>query len=104
MSTNGTKPIELITSNVTYDILEKMNAVEALIDQLPGKRAVKPCDVADGFARSLLCQIAHLGAMHAVLKALEALGAPSSEDEIWARLEAAKEQQRRECGEIATTN
>lgn len=101
---SGTKPIELITSNVTYEILEKMGEVEKLIEATGGKREIKPCDVADSFARSLLCQISHLGAMHAVLKALEALGAPSSESEIWQRLEAAKEQQRRECGASPITN
>jgi hypothetical protein len=97
--TSSTKPVELIVSNVTYEILEKMGEVERLLQATGNKRQIKPCDVADGYARGLLCQIAHLGAMHVVLKALEALGAPSSESEIWARLEAAKEQQRREsCG------
>lgn len=97
--TNSTKPIELIASNVTYDILEKMGELEKFIQATGQKREIKACDVADGYARSLLCQISHLGAMPIVLKALEAIGAPSSESEIWARLEAAKEQQRRECGE-----
>lgn len=104
------QPVELIVANCTHDMVERIDAGADLAEQakkvLPSDQV--ECKIRDaavqGFARHLLCQIAHRATDHVVRKALAALGAPHEDDHIWARLEAARDAQNREAGESTTAN
>lgn len=114
---SGSKPLELIIANVTHELVEDMgdkknlgNVIANIFkDKAPPEirdkmEAQRKCAATESFARNLLCSISHNAALPVVLKALAAMGAPAAEDEIWARLESAREAQRREAGEQPQAN
>lgn len=105
-------PVDLIVANTTHETLgaieEAQDAIakisEAIQQTNPGMimPEFNPKDeqFVESYARQLLCNIAHRATLGVVRKALAALGCPSESDEIWARIDAAREVQRREA-EIA---
>jgi hypothetical protein len=106
------QPIELIATNAAHEIAERLDmlkgAEQALSDFLLKTTGEKLSEadarnaIANGFAEKLLCSIAHNGSKATVRKALAAIGAPHEDDEIWQRLEAAREAQRREEAQVKT--
>lgn len=107
-------PVDLIVANTTHEMVafleQNEDATSALTnvlgeilpglkDKLPQFDAKKD-HYAEEYARQLLCNIANQATRGVVLKALEAIGAPSVDSEIWARIDAAREVQKREA-EIA---
>jgi hypothetical protein len=104
------QPVELITATTAHEIVEKLNEsgdtadkILGLIERVGGKEQRQKgeqeikCKAAELFAERLLCQIAHNAAPHIIRKALAALGCPHEDDEIWGRIEAAREAQKREA-------
>ncbi len=104
------QPVQLIVANATHEIAEAVDnitkAKAAASDAIEGLTGQK-FDFANhdlrqaivkGFAERLLCQIAHNADPRIVRQALAAIGAPHEDDEIWNRLEAARDAQRQEAG------
>lgn len=83
------KPVELVVTNTLYDALETVSGVgkqvpssvyEKLVDQLLNG------DGGEVVTRRLLCEIAHGTSISTVLKALAAVGGPSTIDEVTRRM------------------
>lgn len=109
-----TTPVDLIVANTTHEMvafLEQAEGATTAVSDLVGKLMpgikdklpqfdAKKEHYAEEYARQLLCNVAHQATRGVVLRALEAIGAPSADSEIWARIDAAREVQKREA-EIA---
>lgn len=96
-------PVELITTNLAHQYVAQIDVAERIAKSLhndeertAGLKDVR-CAAIEGFARTLLCKVAHNANEAVVRKALHALGCPAEEDEIWQHLEAAREAQRAEA-------
>jgi hypothetical protein len=91
------RPVELI-------ITERMHNAAQRVEQAAGQDAAGTADAiakptfAEALARQLLCDVAHKASVPRVLEALAAIGGPSTPAEVMARLDAAREAQRREAG------
>lgn len=104
-------PVELISSNIAHEILARVETAEEKARDVSKSEAelqehlkTMRKDAADSFARNLLFNIAERGTDLVVRRALAALGCPAEDDEIWARLESAREAKQRETGEQAAAN
>lgn len=97
LGADATKPLELITANI-------VNRAAAGLRTLPPEAAghpdVQPEAIALPLLRTLLCDIAHEGGAGLVIKALAALGAPSTTAEVAARIRAAMDAQAAEAGTV----
>lgn len=104
------QPVDLIISNVAHETIEKIDSAQnahgvliekfgtALTDvQVEKSKRELRCAAIEGFARAALCSIAHNASETTVRRALAVLGAPHEDDEIWGRLEAARNAQKREA-------
>lgn len=105
-------PVDLLCANVAHEVLshveraeETARAFSKTSDDLAANMQTVRKDATDSFARNLLLNVSQRGSDFAVRKALAALGCPAEEDQIWARLEAAREAQKRETDHnTAATN
>lgn len=97
-------PVDLIAANIAHEILARVERAEESAHEV-GKtpeevdlhlKSIRR-DAADSFARNLLFNIAEKGTDVIVRRALAALGCPAEDSEIWARLESAREAQKREA-------
>lgn len=90
------KPIDLIVVNFTHAIASAMTmapleASAMLLDPEKRDEAMRSA------LRQMLCNVAHDASDAMVAKALAAVGAPTSADELHQRITAAGEAQRREA-------
>lgn len=77
---------ELICANTAYRILLAAKEFEQMHHV-----SVHAADLSEPSARQMLCEIAHAADLHVVLRALGAVGGPSSVEECAQRIQAAKD-------------
>lgn len=113
-----TQPVELIATNIAHKVISSVGDMiemqQMLLKKIDSDATLAPetkktaydeanrfrHDFATNFAEKLLCSIAHNASDHVVRKALAAIGAPHEDDEIWQRIDSAREAQRAETGEV----
>lgn len=95
------KPVELIVTIRLHDLVDEIARAPKIVqDAIVGDNAD---DLMRQLARSMLCRVSHDAALPVVLKALAAVGAPATIDELTQRLAAAREARAREQGETSPT-
>lgn len=87
------KPVDLIVSTIIHANAGRLESLpEGVREAALAKCSLQ--DVAVEIGRKLLCEIAYEAPLPAVMKALEAAGAPATIEEIAQRFAAAREQHR----------
>lgn len=89
------KPIGLITANVIHEAADQVARLPEPLAELARDAA----NLNSAIARELLCTISHDAALPVVLRALAAVDAPATLEEIAARMTAARELQAKDNGE-----
>lgn len=83
------RPVELIISNVTHDIAEKLARFPAALSEIS-----TPDTIMEALARDILSNIASDARLDVVMKAIAAAGGPGDAGELSARFKAVQDMHR----------